>query len=191
MSKCVCLAPQSGSSGRSYTGICARNVGPHVWHVKCMPCTRVSCMLGMSWSCHGSPYSGALQNDSIGGQPRPSAHPLRILAALFSDVPCSESPFPSLGQNPSRGRSPGGNSDSKADTLHVNRPIWVLTSSPPSLIIGEKDTKEGQCPPGFCVVLLPEVGLVSSVPGGSGLVYSLFPSCLLGARPHAWSFHSY
>lgn len=91
------------------------------------------------WVCLG-PATGLLPLGPSrmivsGDSPWPSAHPLRILAAVFSVVPCSESPFPSLRQNPSGGGALGGNSDSKADTLHVNRPTWVLASSPPSLII--------------------------------------------------------
>lgn len=127
---------------------------------KCMPCTCVSYMLGVSGSCHGSPYSWALQNDSIGGQPWPSAHPLRILVALFSDVPCSESPFPNLGQNPSGGRAPGGDSDSKADILHVNRPTWVLTSSRPSLIMWGEGY-QGRSVPSWFLCCAPARGWAS------------------------------
>lgn len=61
---------------------------------KCMTCTRVSCMPGVSGSCHGSPSSWALQNDSIGGQPLAFCPPSEDFGSCVLSCPLLRIPLP-------------------------------------------------------------------------------------------------
>lgn len=72
--------------------------------LKCMTCTRASCMLGVSGSCHGSPSSWALQNDSIGGQPLAFCPPSEDFGSCVLSCPLLRIPLPQPTAEPQWGR---------------------------------------------------------------------------------------
>lgn len=104
---------------------------------KCMLCTFVGCISGCAWNQpEGSSLLGPLEwwcGESGPSLCLPSELPTLMMAeaVLFSEAPSqnTRAELRNLG-------APRGNSVSKANTLHVNRPLspGVLTSPSPSAI---------------------------------------------------------